>query len=184
MNWASPNEPCTEKSSNMTCEKTARRCAIAVLFMLLSGCYSFVGTNLSPDVKTFQIKTFPNYAENVNPDLSPALTNTLRDHFQTNTTLSLTNKDGDIVIEGEITGYQITPTANSASDQAAQSQLTVTVKVRYFNKYDKEQNFEKSYTESANFDRSQSLLEAAPALLKTIDNRLATKIFNDTVANW
>lgn len=168
----------------MICKKLAYGCVLAFLSCGLSACYSFVGTNLSPKVKSLQIDAFPNNASNVNPDLSPKLTAALRDYFQSNSALSLKNEDGDILIEGEITNYQTSPAANSAGDQAVQTELSVTVKVRYFNKYDEGQNFEKSYTESENFDRSQSLLDVEPKLLEAIDKRLAIRIFNDTLANW
>ncbi len=167
----------------MTCKKIPYTHLVATVW-LLSSCYSFTGTNLPPQVKTIQIKTFPNYAPTVNPNLSQAFTNALRDYFQRRTTLSPTNEDGDITIEGEITDYEINPVSEVSGNQAAESRLTVTVKLRYFVKYDKAQNFERSYTEYEDFDRNKSLSSVQDDLVKSIDDKLVQKIFNDTVANW
>ncbi|MEH0007193.1 MAG: LptE family protein [Flavobacteriales bacterium] len=167
----------------MTCKEMPYAYLMAALW-LLSSCYSFTGANLPPQVKTIQVNTFPNYASIVNPNLSQAFTAELRDFFQTRTTLSPTNEDGDITIEGEITGYQINPASVVSEEQADQNRLTVTIKVRYFLKYDKAQNFEREYTESENFERDQDLLNLQGKMLKDINDRLAQKIFSNTVANW
>ena len=110
---------------------------------LLICCYSFTGANLSPDIKTIEISNFPNYASLVNPNLSQSFTLDLQDYFNTRTPLDLTTKDGDLQIEGEITDYRITTTAQTGN-QSLLNRLTITLKVRYFNRFDDDQSFEKN----------------------------------------
>ena len=155
-----------------------------VMANLFLSCYSFTGTNLSPDVKTIEISYFPNYASLINPDLSQSLTSDLQNYFQTRTPLDLTNKNGDLRIEGEITNYRVTPTAETGS-QSLLNRLTISVKVRYFNRFDADQNFEKTYSDFSNFPRNATLSgRIEENAVQEINEKIAQKIFNDTVANW
>ncbi|MEZ5197596.1 MAG: LptE family protein [Bacteroidales bacterium] len=82
--------------------------------ILLGGCsmnYSFTGASISPEVKTINIKYFPNNASLVEPTLSQKLTDALRDKFASETNLIIVNEGGDLILEGSITQYRTTPVA-------------------------------------------------------------------------
>ena len=48
--------------------------------------------------------------------------------------MSNVNSNGDLVYEGEITDYRISPTTATAESTAAQNRLTIAVKIRFFNR--------------------------------------------------
>ena len=155
------------------------------LFLGIIGCYSFTGSSLDPRIKTAYIKQFPNYAPLQNPNLSQSFSNALQLRIERRTSLTLVNSDdADVIIEGEITGYEVTPTSVVSGDRAAQNRLTVTVKVRYENKIQENKSFSRDFSDYEDFDASQSLTQIQDDLVDKINIRLIDQIFNAIVADW
>lgn len=160
--------------------------AIALLFTL-SGCgiYSFTGTNVSPDIKTFQVNYFQNNADIVEPGIDLTFTRRLQDLLQNQTNLSLTNSGGDLVYEGEIVEYRVSPMTATANQRAAQNRLTIAVMVRFTNKKKEDDNFEKRFSFFYDYDGNDlprgAVLSTA---LEEIFERITQDIFNDTLAKW
>ena len=164
--------------------------SLLLLLTLLVSCYTFVNNNLDVRVKTVQIKTFPNNAALVNATLSQDFTTLLQNRFL-KTSLKGAVENPDLLIEGEITDYSITPTAISnpittdgVSVQAAQNKLTITVKVHYENKIQPEKNFDRTYTDEATFSSDLDINSIETSQVKIVNERIINKIFNDIVANW
>jgi hypothetical protein len=156
-----------------------------VLSLSSCGIYSFTGASISPDVKTVQVNNFPNYAKLVNPGLSQSFTQGLQDLFLSQTNLNLTKNNGDLIFEGEITEYIITPAANTSDSRAAQNRLTISIKVRFYNDKDETRNFDKSFTHYEDFDANRELSGSfEDELVDLILERIFENIFNEAVANW
>lgn len=162
----------------------------AFSFFLLSSCYSFTGNSLNHEEKTIQVKTFPNNAALVNPNLSQDFSTSLQNRFQ-RTTLKGATENPDILIEGEITDYSFSPTAISTpvstdggNVQAAQNKLTITVKVHYENKKFPEASFDRTYSDEATFSSDLDINAIETSQVKLVNDRIINKIFNDIVANW
>lgn len=146
--------------------------------------YSFTGANISPDVKTFSVYYFPNRARLVNPTLSQSFTEALREKLQRQTSLNELEENGDLVFEGQITGYEVRPMAIQKEDQAALNRLTITVSLKYTNNKEPEQNLEQTFSAYEDFDSSTSLSEVEDGLVPEIIKKLNEDIFNATIANW
>lgn len=159
---------------------------------LLTSCYTFTGSSLTVE-KTVQINEFPNNAPLMNPNLSQQFSTALQNRFL-RTSLKGTKENPDMLIEGEITDYSITPTTISSpatantggAVQAAQNKLTITVKVHYENRTaeNKDKSFDRTYTDEANFNSDLSISEVESSQVKIVIDRIINKIFNDIVANW
>lgn len=108
----------------------------------------------------------------------------LKEYYQRNTSLKLRPAEGDLYIDGSITGYELSPVSATASDKAALNRLTIRVEVRFLNKLDEMQNFEKEFSFYQDFPQEQSLTEAEGALIPRILDQLVLNIFNDTAAQW
>lgn len=159
---------------------------------MLNSCYTFTGSSLK-DEKTVQINEFPNNAALVNPTLSQQFSTDIQNRFLQRTTLKGTKSNPDILIEGEITDYTITPTNISSNTQTttsggtiqeSQNKLTITVKVHYENKLHSELSFDRTYTDEAAFNASLSQSDIETSQVKLVTDRIINKIFNDIVANW
>ena len=158
----------------------------AVAF-LLGGCkvkYSFTGASISPDAKTVSIAYFPNNAPLVAPILSPTLTDALQDRFLKQTRLSLVEEDGDLAFEGEITGYSSSASSISGDEYAQLNRLTITVKVKFTNKFDSKLNYTKTFSQYAEYDSNKLLQEVESTLIPEIVEKLVDDIFNAAVSNW
>jgi hypothetical protein len=154
------------------------------LLFMACGAYSFTGGNTG-DAKTLQIDFFPNQAPLVEPVLTQRFTNDLQDLFTRQTNLTLTNSNGDLYFSGEITGFRVTPMSGTSDQTAAQNRLTVTVNVRFVNKLEEKDDFEKTFSFYADFAANSqltaSILEVA---LDEIVERITQDIFNASVAKW
>ena len=155
--------------------------------VILGGCsmsYSFTGASIPPEVKTINIKYFPNNASLVEPTLSQTLTDALRDKFINETNLILVNDGGDLVLEGSITNYSTSPVAIQGDDQAALNRLTITLDVVYTNNFDDNMSFDSKFTRYSDYSSDPNLADVQEALIEEINTMLVQDIFNKAVINW
>ncbi len=158
---------------------------ITFVFTACSVKYSFTGASIPPEVKTINIKYFPNNASLVEPTLSQELTDGLRDKFSSETSLALVNDGGDLLMEGAITGYRTTPVAIQGNDQAALNRLTITIEVTFINTFDENMSFENTRFERyLDYSSSQNLSDVQETLVGEINQMLITDVFNKAVINW
>ena len=147
--------------------------------------YKFNGASIDyTKVKTITIKDFPNQAPLVYPPLSQKFTEALKDIYVRQTRLELVDNNGDLDLEGEITGYELTPMAVKEDAYASQTKLTITVRVRYANRINPDDDFEQSFSAYREFDANQMLQQVQDQLSEEIIEELVDQIYNATVANW
>jgi hypothetical protein len=159
---------------------------LAALSFLLSGCgiYSFTGTSLSPDIKTFTVINFTMGTAGGPANLPQKLTEQLKEYFQKNTSLTQLPNGGDLILEGSITGYDVTAAAPTANDQAGLNRLNMTVQVRFTNGKDETKNFDQSFTYYADFPQDQTLNQNEARLLPTLLDNIVQQVFNKSAADW
>ena len=162
-----------------------------LLMIITQGCgiYSFTGASIPPGVTTFQVNFFENLAGNrpgstVEPGLDNDFTNALQDIIINQTTLNLVSEDGQLVYEGEIIKYSVTPMSATAEITAAQNRLEMTVDFRFFNIKKEEDNFEKKYSFFYDFPAELQVYDVIDTAHKEIFDRITQDIFNDTLAKW
>lgn len=160
---------------------------IPIISLTLFGCgiYSFTGASISSDVKTFQVNYFQNSSMLIEPGLDRDFTNALTDLLLNQTNLDLVKSNGDLVYEGEITEYRIAPTTATANNTAAQNRLTMSVRVRFFNKKNEEDDFEQSFSFFYDYTGSSLLTGATKdAAHEELFTRITQDIFNASLAKW
>ena len=136
-------------------------------------------------VHTMQIVDFQNHADYVYGPLATTLNDQMKDLFMRQTRLSLVNNNGDIVIEGEITGYNQFNEAIDASGYSSKVRLTLTVNVSYTNNTNHEEDFEnRTFSAFQTYDASQLLTAVQDQLIEVMVKEISEQIFNSTVANW
>ncbi len=162
---------------------------LAITVLSLHSCkitYSFSGTNISPDVKTFYVADFPNRAPLYVPALSEKFVDNLKEKILTQTSLNLANNAGkaDLIFEGEITRYNIRPNSVSANETAATNRLTITVNVRFTNNKDHKQDWEKSFSNYSDFPADRDISEVEEELTDEIFEKIIEDIYNNSIASW
>jgi len=158
-----------------------------VIASILSGCgfYSFTGASISPDTKTFQVNRFENNSLLVEPGLEVTFRNTMIEILENQTNLNNVNSNGDIVYEGEITQYRISPMTATAENRAAQNRLTISVKVHFYDKYDDEAEFDQTFSFFFDYDGAAQLSGSLKdTAIEEIFERITQDVFNASLAKW
>ena len=144
--------------------------------------FSDVGSILD-SIKTVKVNFFENRARYINPQLSPKLTDKLRQKIVGQTKLSQTNnEDADWEISGTITDYSFS-TSVISGQQGNTNRLNVTV---HLSKYDRVYEKKEEYDVSRSFEinGSQSFQTAESAKIEEIIRTMTDEIFNKLFSNW
>ncbi len=161
---------------------------LALLLLCATACtvsYKLNGASIDYSrIKTISIKDFNNLAPLVYPPLAQKFTEDLREKFQSRTRLSLERDNGDLALEGEIVGYDLAPEAVQEDAFAARTKLTMRIKVRYANKKNSKEDFEREFTAYTTFDSSQMFTDVQDQLVAELTEDIIQQIFNATVENW
>lgn len=155
---------------------------------LLSSCsvsYKFNGASIDyTKTKTIQIAEFPIRSSYVWGPMGPMFNNELKDQFANHTRLSQVKRNGDLKIEGEITQYQQRNKSVSAEGYSAQTELSITVNVRFTNNVNHNEDFERTFTAAQSYETTRSLNSVQEELVSQMCKDICEQIFNATVANW
>lgn len=160
------------------------------IIFLFQSCiiYSFSGTSLSTEVKTFTIQNFQTKVALGPADLGQQFTEKLGSELLQKTSLKQVDTDGDLQFGGTITGFKYAPIVPSSSDQgvkASRTKLTITMQISYSNVHDKEFEFNnKNFEQSADMDATASTDAEEPILVEEVLTKLVKDVFNASVASW
>lgn len=154
------------------------------LAVVFGSCYSFKDVSIPPEVKTARVNYIENRASYVNPQLSPQLTDRLRQKINNQTRLTLiTTDEADYDIFGEIRGYNIT-TSGVSDQRAASNRLQITVHLVFRNRLDDKASFEADVSRNFDFSAGISLQQAEQQQSEDILKNLTDEIFNRIFSNW
>lgn len=159
-----------------------------MLLLLSCGAYNFTGGDVGT-ATTFQVNYFQNYATQspgsvFDPGLDREFTLSLQDVILNQTNLDLVSSSGDLLYEGEIVEYRISPMTATAEQRAAQNRLTMSINVRFFNKTKEDADFERRFSFFFDYDANAQLSSVRDEAHEAIFERINQDIFNESLANW
>lgn len=170
---------------------TALRAALTLLIVAtvsLTGCRISVkmnGSALDYNIyKTIHVSEFPIRAALVYPPLQQMFENQLLDYIAKNTRLQTTDGPSDLQIEGEITGYALSPQAVTENAYASMTRLTITVRVKYTDNKAEGKDIDQTFSAYRDFTSSEMLTDVQDQLCEEICKELVELIFNATLGNW
>ncbi len=147
--------------------------------------YKFNGASIDySKTKTIQIVDFPIRASYVWGPMAPMFNNALKDIYANHTKLIQVRRNGDLKIEGEIVRYEQRNKSVSAEGYSAQTELKMTVNVRFTNNVNHTEDFERQFSAVATYETTQSLNSVQEELVTQMVKEITDQIFNATVANW
>lgn len=117
-------------------------------------------------------------------NLTLQLNEKLKEYYQRNTSLKLKPEEGDLQLEGFVTGYEVSPVSASASDKGAMNRLTIRLEVSFTNRINPNEDFVKEFSFYQDFSQDKSLSDVESNLVPKILDQLVLNIFNDTAAQW
>ncbi len=135
-------------------------------------------------IKTITLETFSNRAAYQWAPMAPMFNNTLSDRYNSQTKLRQVKRDGDLVISGEIVSYDQTNKSISADGYSSMVQLKMTVKVKFTNNKQHNDDFDKTFSANREYDSSQQLSAVQEELVQQMIDDIVDQVFNATVANW
>lgn len=171
-----------------------RKISASLLLLMLSACgvsvqYSMTGSTTTAD--TISIAEFYNNADLGPANLGQTFTNSIKNYFVQNTSLSVVQQEGQLMLEGEIVSFSLTPiapvsTGNTADITSASStRLTITVKATYVNTMDDKMSFkDKQFSFYKDFPNELNVADVEETYVKQVFDRIINDIFNASVANW
>lgn len=158
------------------------------MVFLVSACsikYRLDGASIDyTKTKTIQIVDFPIRSSYVWGPMGPMFNNQLKDVFANHTRLIQVKRNGDLRIEGEIIQYSQRNKAVSSEGYSAQTELSITVNVRFTNNANHKEDFERQFTATSSYETTRSLNSVQEQLVSEMVKDLTDQIYNATVANW
>ena len=161
---------------------------MVTLVAIVSACsvsYKFNGASIDySKTKSIQINDFPIRSAYVWGPMGPLFNNELKDMFASHTRLAQVRRNGDLKLEGEITRYDQRNKSVSSEGYSAQTELSMTVNVRFTNNVNHSEDFEQQFTATQTYDSSLSLNSVQNELVGKMVTDICEQIFNACVANW
>ena len=161
-------------------------CSLVMLIFSFATCkYSTRDTSPIPvEVKTFRVNYFENKARYVNPQLTPQLTEKLKQKIIGQTRLTQTNNDdAHYDISGYLSEYSVT-TTGITNQNASTNRLNVSFHLIFKNKLDQKKDMETDITNNYDFDARKTLEQAQADFSNAILKNLVDGIFNKIFSNW
>lgn len=162
-------------------------CVVVVLFGTAACKPTFTLNGSAIDYTVYRnihVSQFPIRAALVYAPLQQTFENELQDYILRNTRLQITDGASDLQLEGEITGYTLTPQAVTADAYASKTRLTITVKIKYIDNKVEGKDVEQTFSAYRDFDASVMLNDVQDELCREISKELVELIFNSTLGNW
>ena len=148
-------------------------------------CYKLTGAAIDYTVyRTIHVGEFPIRAALVYAPLQQTFENELLDYITRNTRLTTVDGASDLDLEGEITGYNLSPQAVTEDAYASKTRLTITVRVKYTDTKNDANDINQTFSAYRDFDASQMLTDVQEQLCQEIAKELVELIFNATLGNW
>lgn len=156
-----------------------------VCFTACSISYKLNGASIDYETtKTISFEYIPIKAPMVYAPLAVLFNDELQAKYANQTKLEQVQNNGDLHLSGAITGYSLTPQAVKQDAYAAETRLTIKVKIKFTNKNNKNDNFDKEFSAYRDFDATQMITDVQDGLCEEMVKELVEQIFNATVANW
>ena len=179
----------TEKLNSMILKCKLFISSFLIIFIISCGNYSFTGASIPEGTESFQVYLFENNSGNnvgsiFEPGLDRDFTIALQNILENQTNLEMVQSNGDLIYEGEIIEYRVSPMTATANLDAAQNRLTITINLIFSNFKKEEDNFERRFSFYFDFPAEQQLISVKSEAHEIIFERITQDIFNASLAKW
>ncbi len=166
---------------------------IAFFFAACTTTFNFTGGSLNTELETISIAQFINESPVIVPALAQDLTEAIQDLFLSQSRLSLASGAADINISGIITNYSIDPVAftgtsntpgSSSIPRTAQNRLKISIRVKYENNVEPDDNWEQTFSSFSDFDATEDFTSIEQEQIELILEQLTQDIFNKSLGKW
>jgi hypothetical protein len=160
--------------------------ALPIVFLGLStGCpYSFTGASVASHLKTIAIPLFDDQSGLGEAGLREQFTTALTNLFINDNSLQIADKSGsDSILEGVIESVADAPLVVSQGENVSQRRITLTVKCTYQDKIKRKKVWERSFSQTGDYDSGGGLSQRDAGLREAI-RKVTEDILLETVSGW
>lgn len=151
---------------------------------LLSGCYSFSGISISPEVKTYYVSLFEDNTDESLPNLAQNMSEALKEKIRTESRLIFLDVDPDIEFKGTIVDYRISSEAPRPGEISALNRLTIVLSVEYLNNKTEGKGWTRNFQFFYDFSSDTDFSSVQDRAFKTITDQIMEDIFNAAFTDW
>lgn len=163
-----------------------------ILFVLIvfsvsfSSCffYSFKGTSIPAEVKTYFVERFDVRASSAIPTVGQTFSEALKDKIRAQSNLNQSDENPDIEFKGVVTDYYVSSEAPQAGETTAFNRLSITLSVEYIYYKNEEKNWKENFRSFADFGSNVNLIDVQDQLIDAIQEEMIEKIFNRAFNDW
>lgn len=160
---------------------------VITLLLLVSACrveLKFTEGNTG-DAETALVRQFTVDAPLAPPTAGQLLTEKLQEVLLSQSRLDLISSDkADVIFEGRVSKYEISPVGIQSGDVAAQNRLLITVDVIFTNAVDGEQSYQQSFTRFSDFPGTTEITAVQDELIDEIYELITQDMYNKAFSNW
>jgi hypothetical protein len=151
---------------------------------ILSGCYSFSGISISPEVKTYYVSLFEDNTDESLPNLAQNMSEALKEKIRTESRLIFIDVDPDIEFKGTIVDYRISSEAPRPGEISALNRLTIVLSVEYLNNKTEGKGWTRNFQFFYDFSSDTDFSSVQDRAFKTITDQIMEDIFNAAFTDW
>ncbi len=164
--------------------KHLRFIILFVSFLCFGGCYSFKGITIPPEITTYYVINFGNRSFGAPVDIEVKFSEALRNKIRNESRLKFQEIDPDVEFSGDIINFVVSAEAPVAGNTVALNKLDIGVSVKYVDKKNEKNNYERNFSFFETFQSDQDLQSVQDRLIKNIFDQIVERIFNDTYTTW
>lgn len=118
----------------------------SLIFLILTGCYSFVGGSLPDHLKTIQIEPVIDQSNSGNPEFQTYMHDELIKRFKSDGSLKIEESNADARLTVQIISIQESISQVNPGELEKERKVQVTCKVEFFDNIKKKMIWEKDFT--------------------------------------
>lgn len=152
--------------------------------LLISGCYSFSGITIDPNVQTYKINLYEDNTLDALPGLDQIFTEDLKEKIRTQSRLTYADQNPDVEFTGAIVDYRITSEAPQQGETTAINRLTIKVLVEFANNINPDKNWKRNFDFFYDWDTSTDFISVQDEAIEIITTQINEYIFNEAFNDW
>jgi len=154
------------------------------LGIIFQSCYSFKGVSIPADVNTFYVRQVRLTDFAAPADSPERFMEQFRQKIRSQSILKWDDTTPHIEFDCEISGFRVSNEGNQQGNEVSLNKLTISVKVKYINNNDEDEDWNKTFSFGIPFDPSEDLQEVQDGYIEDIFEQISENIFNDAFTNW
>ena len=152
--------------------------------LIVTGCYTFKGFSIDPELDSFYVADFRSSASNAPPTVTQTFSEQLKQKVLRESRLEFNDEDPDIEFTGTISSFRVSSVSPEPGEFAALNRLEISISIQYTNHRDDENNWSQSFSHFEDFGSQQNLLDVQDELIDLIFEQIIEDIFNKAFTNW